>query len=91
MSSHANDLHAAIRQVLLDDWDPTNAARSDYAAHTYDAYIAPLLDLIRSGADEEAVMTFLHEREREIMCFPGLGTERLRRPVRKLLRLVKGA
>ena len=76
-----------IRQVLLDEWDPHNASRNEAAHGTYDQYIPPLLDLLRSGASEDAVMEFLHEREKETMCFPSLGVERLRRPARKLLKL----
>jgi hypothetical protein len=79
----------SIRQVLLDDWDPHNAARSEAAHGTYDQYIAPLWDLIQSGADQAAVVEFLHEREKETMCFPSLGTQRLRRPAQKLLALKK--
>jgi len=85
MSADAPAADQRIRDVLLNDWDPTNAARSEYAHHTYDAYIAPLLDLIRSGSSEEAIIDFLSDREREIMCFPGLGRERLRRVARRLI------
>lgn len=76
-----------IRQVLLEDWDPHNASRNEAAHGAYDQYISPLLDLIRSGASEDAVVAFLHDREKESMCFPSLGTQRLRRPARKLLKL----
>jgi len=75
-----------MRDVLLNDWDPHNAARSDASRGGYDAYIDPLYDLIRSGGDEDAVVAFLHERERESMCFPSLGTQRLRPVARKLIR-----
>jgi len=76
-----------IRKILLQDWDPHNAASNEAAHHTYDQYIPALADLINSGVSEERVMDFLHEREKETMCFPSLGQERLRRPARKLLRL----
>ena len=52
-----------------------------------DWYIEPLLRLARGGAGEDAVVEFLHERERESMCFPSLGTARLRPVARKLLAL----
>lgn len=78
-----------VRTILLEDWDPTNASRSEYAKGEYDAYISPLLDLIRTGASEERVVDFLYDREREIMCFPGLGKERLRRVARKLINATK--
>ena len=77
-----------IRHVLVNDWDPHNAAGSPAAHGTYDGYIAPLLDLLRGGADEQAIIDFLHERERESMCFPSLGTQRLRPVARKLRALL---
>ena len=76
-----------IREILLTDWDPTNASRSEAAHGEYDGYIDPLWSLIESGAREEAIVAFLRDRERESMCFPGLDTRRLLRPARKLLKL----
>ena len=76
-----------IRDVLLADWDPHDLARHPAAAATaYDAYIEPLWLLIQAH-DEDAIVAFLRDRERESMCFPGLDTRRLRRPARKLLAL----
>ena len=83
----SNALDDRIRTILLEDWDPTNASRSEYAHREYDAYIPPLITLLESHADETAIIDYLYDREREIMCFPGLGKERLRRPARKLLAL----
>lgn len=74
-----------VRQILLEDWDPTNASRSESAHGEYDREIDPLLGLIASGAGEEAIIDHLYDREREIMCFPGLGKQRLRRVARRLL------
>ena len=89
MTRRGNDDHhrSRVREVLLDDWDPHGAARSPAAAGTYDGYIDPLLEILRAGAGEEQVVDFLHEREKESMCFPSLGTQRLRRVARKLLGL----
>ena len=67
-----------IRQVLLADWDPHNAARAEAAHGSYDLYIAPLREMLVGGADEEALVRWLKEREEETMCFPSLGTRRLR-------------
>jgi hypothetical protein len=78
---------AAIRDILLADWDPHEAERNPAAHGTYDAYIEPIRQLIESGATEDQVIAYLHERELETMCFPSLGTERLRRVARKLLNL----
>jgi hypothetical protein len=77
-----------IRDVLLADWDPHDAFRSEAAGGTYDGYINPILLLVRSGASEEALMDWLQEKERETMCFPSLGKERLRRVAQNLIRAV---
>ena len=87
MAASSSDLRDQIRSILLNDWDPNSAAHSEAASGTYDAYISPLADLIRSGADEEAIIAFLKERESEIMCFPAIGTSHLQRVARKLLAL----
>jgi hypothetical protein len=79
-----------LREVLVHDWDPTNVEKNPHAHSAYDAYLGPLLDLIRSGADEAMMVEFLHEREKEIMCFPSLGTERLKRVAAKLIGAVRG-
>ena len=76
-----------IRQVLLDDWDPHNAARNEAARETYDLYIGPLRAMLEGGADEEVLIGWLKEREEETMCFPALGTRRLRKVAQKLLAL----
>jgi hypothetical protein len=82
-----SDLEAGVREVLLADWDPSNAARSEAAREEYDAYVEPLREMILGDADEQAIIDYLYDREREIMCFPGLGKERLRRVARNLLTL----
>jgi hypothetical protein len=76
-----------IRTVLLDDWDPHNAANVEAARDTYDGYLAPLRSMLEGAADEEALVGWLKEREEETMCFPSLGTRRLRRVAKKLLAL----
>jgi hypothetical protein len=73
-----------IRELLLVDWDPHDVYKRPEAHGAYDAWIEPVFELLRSGADEEQVMDWLHEREKETMCFPSLGKERLRRVARKL-------
>jgi len=87
MPQDVADRRARVREILLKDWDPANASRSEAARTEYDAYIPPLLDLLHSDVGEDAIVDFLHEREKEIMCFPSLGTARLRPVARKLLRL----
>ena len=80
-------LREQIRAILINDWDPHDAVRTEAAHHTYDGYLGPLADLIRARADEDAVIAFLKEREAETMCFPALGTRRLRGVAKKLIAL----
>ena len=88
MADDSNLLRSRVRNLLLRDWDPHDAARSEAAAGTYDGYIQPLLDLLHAGADEDTVVAYLHEREQEAMCFPSRDTRRLRPVARKLLAIV---
>jgi hypothetical protein len=76
-----------VRRILLEDWDPHEVFKRAEAHGAYDGWVAPLWDVIAGGADEERVMEWLHEREKETMCFPSLGRERLRRVARKLVGL----
>jgi hypothetical protein len=85
MADTIDSSFAHIRQILLADWDPQDAQGRPEAHGTYDGYVPAVLELVRNGATEEAVMDWLAERERETMCFPSLGRERLRRVARKLL------
>ena|SRR5688572_10033425 len=87
MSAAPEPIRDRIREILLADWDPSNASRSEAARGAYDGYIDPLWSLIESEAGEEAIVAFLRDRERESMCFPGLDTRRLLRPARKLVAL----
>jgi hypothetical protein len=87
MSAAPQPLRDRIRQILLTDWDPSNAARFDAAHGEYDSYIDPIAELIAGGADEDALVAHLHEIEQHVMCFPSLDTRRLRPVARKLLRL----
>ncbi len=83
----AEHFHNQIREILLADWDPTNASRNESAHGEYDCEIEPLLALIHSRASEDAIVNYLFDREREVMCFPGLGKQRLYRVAKKLLAL----
>jgi hypothetical protein len=81
----------AIRQVLLNDWDPSNAARFEASRGEYDSFIDPIAALLDGGADEDALVAYLHDVEQHSMCFPSLDTRRLRPVARKLLALKHSA
>lgn len=88
MARDFDPIRSRIRGLLLNDWDPTNASRSEHAHGEYDSFVDPLHELIfTNNAGEDAIVDYLREREREIMCFPGLDPRRLRPVARKLLAL----
>ncbi len=76
-----------IREVLLTEWDRSNAARFDAARGEYDSFIGPIVALLDGGADAEALVAYLHDVEQHVMCFPSLDTRRLHPVARKLLLL----
>ncbi len=86
MKHDPHSIRDKIRDILLKEWDPSNAARFEAARHEYDNYLDPLAELIESGASEEELIEYLHQRELEIMCFPGLDHRPRLRPVARKLR-----
>jgi hypothetical protein len=82
-----SDKQLRIRTILLEDWDPHDLFKRPEAHGAYDAWVGPLEEFLATGASVEQVMEWLHEREKETMCFPSLGRERLRRVARKLLQI----
>lgn len=87
MSTAPESIRDRIREVLLKDWDPSNAARFDAARGEYDSFLDPIVALLKQGADEDAIVAYLHDVEQGVMCFPSLDTRRLRPIARKLWRL----
>jgi hypothetical protein len=88
MARDFDPFRSRIRDVLLNDWDPSNAARFDAARGEYDAYVDPIAELLERGADEDALVAYLHDVEQHVMCFPSLDTRRLRPTARNLLRCI---
>ena len=88
MAREFDPLRSRIREILLCDWDPSNAARFESASGEYDSYVDPIAEMLARGADEEAIVAYLYDVEQYVMCFPSLDTRRLRPVARKLLRCV---
>ena len=84
MSPDPDSIRSQIRQILLEDWDPHEVFKRPEAHGAYDAWIDQLRATLATGATEEQVMDWLGEREKETMCFPSIGRERLRRVARRL-------
>ena len=49
MTPLTDAIRASIREILLSDWDPADASRSEYAHGLYDRFIDPLWPLIDQG------------------------------------------
>jgi hypothetical protein len=90
MPRNFDPIRSQIRQILLEDWDPHDTFKRPEAHGAYDAWIDPLHDALAAGATEDQVMDWLHEREKQTMCFPSIGRERLRRVARKLRQIASG-
>jgi hypothetical protein len=72
-----------LRQVLLWRWDPIGVA--DWfpsAADEYDSYAPHLVQVLRSGGDTDAVMTYLRNVELDAMGLSGTPPEHLREVAR---------
>jgi hypothetical protein len=52
---------AAVRRVLMEDWNPVGVGC--LPEDEYDAYVWPILSLLRAGADREALMGRLQQIE----------------------------
>jgi hypothetical protein len=87
MSTAPESMRQRIREILLADWDPSNAARFESARGEYDSYIEPLYELISKKASPEEVIDYLRQRELESMCFPSIGKSHLKRVAERLLAL----
>jgi hypothetical protein len=57
-----------IRPILCGVWDPVRVGF--VAKDEYDGYIADLYELLRRGADESRLVTYLHDVESRIMGMP---------------------
>ncbi|HLL88021.1 MAG TPA: hypothetical protein VK324_01840 [Tepidisphaeraceae bacterium] len=88
MPSHPADVRDRVRQVLLEDWDPSNAIRFEAAHGEYDSYLDPLISLARAGGGPQPIIDYLHDRELTTMCFPPAGTAHLRRVAQRIIRAV---
>lgn len=54
-----------IREVLLQYWDPLNIGDNPNLADEYDALIPQILQSLRAGSTEDALMLVLARSERE--------------------------
>ncbi|MGX5804293.1 hypothetical protein ACWGS9_24030 [Bradyrhizobium sp. Arg314] len=62
---------AAIRTILLSDWDPLLVGNVSVAQDEYDAYVGPLLGLIERKASVDVIRDYLLTVERRSMGLVG--------------------
>jgi hypothetical protein len=70
--TRARRIQAAIRGVLLKDWDPIGVTDIPEAADEYDSYVGPVYRKLSEGATKEEVARLLRSIEAEKM---GLGRD----------------
>jgi hypothetical protein len=58
-------LHAAIRDMLLRDWDPIGIGGVPEALDEYDAYTTPIAGMLASGKPIPDISAYLCRIERE--------------------------
>jgi len=68
---HARDYHAAIREVLMRQWDPIGVAGIPEAADEYDSYIGQLYGLLVRREPLHKMVDFLWWVETQHMGLAG--------------------
>jgi hypothetical protein len=76
-------LFDAVRLILMRDWDPIGINDEPDAQDEYDAYIQPLLRLVREGVSSSVLSDRLLQIETDEMGLPG-DRERALRVAEKL-------
>jgi|SRR5689334_6115760 len=63
----AKEIEAAIREVLLKDWNPIGLEEADLPPDEYDRYIAPVYRVLVGSRSEEDLVRCLEECSDYIM------------------------
>ena len=66
----APDLHEAIRQVLMQEWDPIGIKDTPECHDEYNAYIGGIYRLLARGATEQQIVEHLDRIESQQMLLP---------------------
>ena len=75
---------AAIKTVLLQEWDPLGVHEIPGPHGEYDTHAHEVYDLLARGASDTQVERYLHHIERDDLQHPELATRDLRPILRKL-------
>jgi hypothetical protein len=63
----SRERRAAIRRILMSEWDPIGVNDTPEAADEYDGYIGSVLDLLNAKASSDDVAAYLRKVETERM------------------------
>jgi hypothetical protein len=85
--TRAREIHAAIGQILLLDWDPIGVRDVPEAQDEYDSYVGGVYRLLAAGASPEAVAEHLCALERDRIGFDQAQPADLLPVAEKLCRL----
>lgn len=69
--SKAQNLHQAIRRVLMEEWDPIGVSDIPEAADEYDGYVPTIYKLLIRRAPAHEVFDYLWWAETDHMCLCG--------------------
>lgn len=70
--TRAREIQAAIREILLREWDPIGVGDAPQAQDEYDGYVGGVYRLLAKGPSADEVANHLAHIERESM---GLSTD----------------
>ena len=83
-------IHFAIRDVLLNEWDPIGVAGAAGAEDEYDGYLGPVHGLLAAGASAVRIARYLYGVEREHMEVTRSAFFWHRRRLRAVAELLRG-
>jgi hypothetical protein len=63
----SRELRAAMRYILMQNWDPIGVKEVPEAADEYDMYIGDVYDLLKRGASDNEISNYLVKVETEGM------------------------
>jgi hypothetical protein len=78
------EAEAAIKSVLLQEWDPLGVHELPGPHGEYDTHAHEVYDLLARGASDVQVERYLHHIERDDLHHPELATRDLGPVLRKL-------
>ncbi len=70
----AAEMQQAIREALMQHWDPIGVSEVPEAQDEYDSYVGPVYRLLASGASDADLIDYLYRTETDTMGLTRLGS-----------------